>query len=93
MGSDPPVGEGPRGVSPPGVEADGGHGTQTSTGWDMGVPTHWCGAVNVGAGLDWCVYLLPPEHGCTIHFDSSYHVLVYGGTAEDGNEPIQVMVI
>ena len=50
MGNDPPAGEVPRWFPPPGGTADVGHGTQTSTGWDMGVPTNWGGAGNGGAG-------------------------------------------
>ena len=50
MGPEPPVGEFPRRVSPPGGTADGGHGPQTSDGWDVGVPTHRSGAGNGGIG-------------------------------------------
>ena len=50
MGTDPPAGEIPRGFPPLGGTADGGHGPQISTGWDMGVPNHWGGAGNGGDG-------------------------------------------
>ena len=49
-GNDPQVGEIPREFSPPGSASDGGHGPQMPTGWDMGVYTHWGGAVNGRAG-------------------------------------------
>ena len=45
-----PAGEGPQGFPPPGGMEDGGHGIQTPTGWDMGVPTHWDGSGNGGVG-------------------------------------------
>ena len=38
------------------------------------------------------IYCLPPEHGRTVHLDSSYHGLVYGGGAEFGTVTIQAMV-
>ena len=88
----PPVGEIPRGVSPPGGAEDGGHGTQKLTGWDMGVPTHWDGDGNGGTGGDWGVYLPLPENGCTTHCDSYYHGLVFSSRAESRNAPIQAMV-
>ena len=54
--------EGPQEFSPPvGMDNDR-HGNQTSMGWDMGLPTHWSGADNGGAGRDQGVYRLPPEH-------------------------------
>ena len=81
MGPDPPVGEIPRGVSPPGGAADGGHGPQTSAGWDMGVPTHWGGASNGGTGVNRVIYRPLPEHGREIYCDPSYHGLVSGGRA------------
>ena len=60
---------------------DGSHGPQTSTGWDMGVPTHWGGAGNGGGGLYQGVYRPPPEHGHEVHCKSSYHRIVSGGGA------------
>ena len=63
VGYDPPVGEISRGVSPPGGAADGGHGPQTSVGWDVSVTTHWGGAGNGVTGGDCGIYRLPPEHG------------------------------
>ena len=92
VSSEPPVGEIPQGVSPRVLKANGGHGPQTSAMWYMSVPTHWGGASNVGTGGDWGIYFPPPEHGCTIHFDSSYHILVSGGGSEAGNVPIQATV-
>ena len=92
MGTDPPVGEISQGVSPPGGAADEGHGTKTSTGWDMGVYTHWGSAGNGRAGGDRGVYRPPPEHSRTVHCDSSYHGLVSGGGSESGTAPIQLMV-
>ena len=90
--ADPPVEEIPPGVSPPSGAADGGHGPQTLTVWDMGVPTHWGGAGNIVTEGDRCIYHLSSEHVRTINFDYSYHGLVSGGVAEAGNEPIQAMV-
>ena len=76
MVSDPPVGEIPQGVSPPGVAADGGYGPETSAIWDVRVTTHWGGDGNCGTGGYWDIYRPPTEHGRTIHCDSPYHVLV-----------------
>ena len=58
----------------------------------MGVYTHWGGAENGGAGGDRGVYNPSPEHGRTLHCNSSYHGLVSGGGAEAGTAPIQGMV-
>ena len=88
----PPVGEIPRGVTPPGGAVYGSHGPQTSVVQDMGVPTHWGGAINGGTGGDWGIYRLLPEHGCAIHSDPSYHGLVSSSGAEVGNAPVQAMV-
>ena len=52
----PPVGESPQGFPLPDSAAGGGHGTQTSTGWDMGVYTDWGGAGNGGTGVDQGIY-------------------------------------
>ena len=60
VGTEPPVVEIPQGLPPLGGAADGGHGPQTSTGWDMGVYIHWGGAGNDGGGGDWGVYPPPP---------------------------------
>ena len=92
MDPDTPVGEGPRGFSPPGGMADGWHGPQMPAGRDVGVPIHWSSAENDGTGGDRGIYLPPPEHGCTINFDLSYHGLMFGGVAESGNAPLQEMV-
>ena len=92
MVPDPPVGEVPRGVSPPGDTADGGHGTQTSALQDMGVPTNWSGVGDDGYRGYRVIYPLPQEHDRAIHCDLSYHGLVFGGGAESRNAPIQVMV-
>ena len=92
MGTDPLVWENPRGVSPPCGTADGRHGTQTSSGGDVGVPTHWSGADNGGIGGDRGIYCPPPEHGRAIYCDPSYHRLMFGRGAESGNAPIQEMV-
>ena len=91
MGSDPPFGEIPQGVSPLGGAADGGHGLQMSARWDMGVTTHWGGAGNGGTGGYWGIYCPPPEHGRAINCDSSYHGIVSEGGGEAGNAPIQAM--
>ena len=48
LGTYPPGVEGSRGFPPPVSTADGRYGPQTSTGWDIGVPTHWGGAGNGG---------------------------------------------
>ena len=58
----------------------------------MGVYTHRGGAGNGGAGGDRGVYHPPPEQGCTVHCNSSYHGLLSGGGAEVGTAPIQAMV-
>ena len=58
----------------------------------MGVYTHWGGAENGGAGGDRGVYNPSPEHGRTLHCNSSYHGLVSGGGAEAGTAPIQAML-
>ena len=50
MGTEPLYGEIPQGFPPLGSTVDDGHGPQTSTGWDIGVPSHWEGAGNSGAG-------------------------------------------
>ena len=81
MGPETPVGEVPSGVLPLGVMEDGGHGPQTSSGRDMGVPTHWSGAGNGDNEVDWGIYRPPPEHGRAIHCDPYYNGLVFGGRA------------
>ena len=92
VGTDPLSVENPRGCPPLGGTSDDGHGPQKSTGWDMGVLTHWGGAGNGGSGQYQGVYLPPPEHGRTVHCNSYYHVLVSGGGAEAGTTYIQAMV-
>ena len=92
VGSDPMVGEIPQGVSTPGGVADGRLGPQTSMGSDMGVYTPWGVPNNGGTVGNQGVYFPPPEHGCKIHCDLSYHGLVSVGRAEARNAPIQVMV-
>ena len=92
VGNEHLVVEIPQGFPPPGGAVDGGHGTQTSTGWDMGVCAHWSGAGNVGARGGRSIYFPPTEHVRTIHCDFSYHGLVSGGGAESGTAPIQEMV-
>ena len=92
VGPDPQVGEIPQGVSSPGGASDGGNGNQTLAGRDVGIPTHWSGAVNGGTGGDRGIYLPPPEHGRAIQCEPSYHGIVFGGRSEAGNAPIQVMV-
>ena len=77
VGTEPPVGEIPQGFPPPDGAVDGGYGPQTSTGWDMGVYTHWVGAGNGGAGGYQGVYRLPLEHGLTLYCGSYYHGLVF----------------
>ena len=72
--------------------ADGGHGPQTSAGREVVVTTHWSGASNDGVGGDQGIYCLPPELGRTIHFDPSYHRLVFHDGADAGNAPIQEMM-
>ena len=92
MVTDSQVGEPPQGFPPPGSAADGRQGAQTSTGWDMGVYTHWGGAGIGGAGGDWGVYHPPLEQSCTVHCNLSYHGLMSGGGAESGNTHIHAMV-
>ena len=89
MGPDPPVGEGPRGVSPPGGMADGGHGTQTAVIRDVGVTIHWSGAGNGGIGGDQDIYRPQPDHGRVIYCNPSYHGLLLVGGADAWNGPIQ----
>ena len=67
---------------------DGRHGPQKSMGWDMVVPAHWGGASNGGDVLYQGVYLPPLEHDHTIHCNSYYHGLMYGGGAEAGTATI-----
>ena len=67
--------------------------TQMPTGYYMGVPTHWGGARNGGAGVYRGVYCPPPEHGCKMYCDFSYHALFSGSPVKAGNVPIQVMVV
>ena len=61
-------------------------------GWDMGVYTHWGGAGTGGDGGYRGVYYPPPEHGCTVHCDLSYHGIVYDGGAESGTALIQLVM-
>ena len=58
----------------------------------MVVSNQWGGAGNGGTGVDWGIYLPPPEHVRTVHCGSSYPGLASGGRAEDGNALIQAMV-
>ena len=78
-------------VSPPGGAAVANHGPQTSVGQEVGIPTHWGSSVNSGAVGDWSIYRPLPEHVREINCDLSYHELVFGGGAEAGNAPIQVI--
>ena len=59
----------------------------------MGVYNHWGGAGNGGAVEEWGVYCPLPEHGRTVHCDSSYHGIVSGIGVEDGTATIQAMVV
>ena len=88
MGSDPPIVEISRWVSPPGGAADGGHGPKNSAGQDVGVLTHLGGAGNGGAIGYQVIYILLIEHGCAIHYNLSYHELVFGGGEEASNRHI-----
>ena len=58
----------------------------------MVVPTHWGGSGNGRTGGDRGIYFPPPEHGCTIYCDSSYHGFVSGGGVESGNSPMQAIL-
>ena len=58
----------------------------------MGVTTDWSGSGNGGPGGDWGIYLPPPEDIRSIHFELSYHVILFGVRTESGNAPIQAMV-
>ena len=82
----------PREFPPPVSKADGGHGHQISTGWDMGVTTHWGSTGDGGAIWYWGVYQPLPEHSRIVHRNSSYHVIVSGSEAESGTAPIQEML-
>ena len=88
MGPDPPVGEGPRGVSTLGRTADGMYRPQTSAQHYMGVTTHLGGSGNGGIGGYQGINRLPPEQGYTIYCDPSYHGIVFGGEVDAGNAPI-----
>ena len=46
--SDPPDGEGPHGLPPPGGPTMAGMSPE-HTGWDIGIPTHWVGDGDGGA--------------------------------------------
>ena len=70
----------------------GGYGTHTSRGWDMGVPTHWCGAGNGGTVGDRGINLPLPEYGRTLNCDSSYHRHVSDSGTEARYVTIQEMV-
>ena len=93
MGNDPPVGENSKVFSPPGGASDGRHGPQTSKLLEMSVYTHWDGTGNGGDGGYQGIYCLPPENGCTVHCDLSYHGRVSGGKEEDRTAPIQDMIV
>ena len=82
----------PPSAVPPGGETPRQYVSQTSKGWYMVVSTHWCGSENGRTGGDRGIYCPPPEHGCTIYCDSSYHGFVSGGGVESGNSPIQAML-
>ena len=58
----------------------------------MGISIHGGGAGNDGTIRDQGVYLPPPEHGRTIHCDSSYHGIVSGSGAEAGGAALAEMV-
>ena len=58
----------------------------------MDVPTYCGSARNGGAGKYWSVYPPPPEQGFTIHCNSYYHRLVYGGGGEGGNATLVEML-
>ena len=60
VSTEPPVEEIPRGFPTPGGVANSGHWPQTSTGWEMGVYTHWGGVNNGGAVGYEGVYIPPP---------------------------------
>ena len=92
MCGDPPAGEGPCGLPPPGGLSDGGHGTWTPVEWDMGISTHWDSADDSGNIIDQGVYCSSSEHGYTIHWNFYYHGLVYSGGAEDGDAALADMV-
>ena len=68
------------------------HGPQTSAVQYVGVPTHWSGAGNSQNGGDRGIYHPLPEHGREIHYNQSYHRILFCGGAEAGNAPIQAMV-
>ena len=58
----------------------------------MSVPTNWSGAGNGETGGYWGIYHQTLDHGHTVHFNPSYHGLVFDGGVEYGNAPIQAMV-
>ena len=58
----------------------------------MAISIHWGGAGDSGTRIDWDIYIPPPEHGRTIHCNSSYHGLVSGGGAEAGGAALAEMV-
>ena len=85
MGSDPPAGEGPHGLPPPGGPADGEHGPQTPIEREMDISDHWGGAGDSGTIRDQGLNRPPLEHIRTIHCDSSYHGLMFVGGSEAGD--------
>ena len=58
----------------------------------MGIYTHWGGAGNGAAGVNWGVYRPPTEQGRTVHWKSYYHGILSSGGAEARTAPIQAMV-
>ena len=82
MGGDSLAGKVPHGLPPPGGLEDCGHGPQASFKRYMGISINWGGAGNVGNRINWGVYCLPLEHGCTKNWDLYYHGIVSGGEAE-----------
>ena len=58
----------------------------------MDVYTHWGGAGNGAAGVNWGVYRPPTEQGRTVHCNSYYHGIFSRSRAEARTAPIQAMV-
>ena len=82
MGGDPPSVEGPCGLPPTGGPVDSGLVTQTPTERDMSISTHLDDDGNGGTRRYQGLYYALTEHGCTTHYDLSYHGIVSGGGAE-----------
>ena len=93
MYGEPPAGESPHRLPPPGRPADVRHGPLTPIDPDMGISTIWGGSGNGGTRRDQGVYCPPQEHGRKIHCNLSQHGLVSCGRAEARDKALVEMVV